>query len=581
MALATQCPYCHTCFRVANDQLKLHAGIVRCGSCQQTFNGIAQLLSPEQTQDLMDGKTPIPKEEKRPIPQETSATPADLVSTHSASTTDTKTEITSPAPKSEPLLESKANTVASNINTNASANEEAHKSAPPISERNAENAESSRLENIPTERKVEEAIEVKAAAISVAKSADTTSIERTPTPANPVLANPAPVSPAPQVWQARPTKNEAPVDSNINHVNNVSNLPSASIPAEVKTDITATGSHVDLDFEIDPPASTSPSFSSFDLDFEIDLPTPPKASTKPSSNDFDFEVEEPTKLVIDRVEKIEETQPAAIAAVASATHTNQEPNFSTDEFLALKEASAQRIAGKNPEPILNSEPVSIPDELDKLDATLDSTLEANLGTTLGATLGAKSEETSDAQLDALNDSTADDKPNFILHAERLEKRKRWRLLSYLLCFILCITALAQATYFFRNDIVAHYPSSKPHLQKACVLLHCSIQMPAQKEAFIFLADELITLSEEKKLFQLAVQLQNNSSTVQQWPHLLLTLNDQQGKPLLKRTFTPKEYLSDTKELQQGFAARTDIAIKLHFELKTINASNYRVEVIYL
>ena len=46
MALATQCPHCQTTFRVANDQLKLHGGLVRCGSCQQTFNGIEHLLGP-------------------------------------------------------------------------------------------------------------------------------------------------------------------------------------------------------------------------------------------------------------------------------------------------------------------------------------------------------------------------------------------------------------------------------------------------------------------------------------------------------------------------------------------------------
>ncbi len=46
MLLATQCPHCFTSFRVANDQLKLHAGLVRCGACQQTFNGIEYLLAP-------------------------------------------------------------------------------------------------------------------------------------------------------------------------------------------------------------------------------------------------------------------------------------------------------------------------------------------------------------------------------------------------------------------------------------------------------------------------------------------------------------------------------------------------------
>ncbi|MDE2430358.1 MAG: zinc-ribbon domain-containing protein [Burkholderiales bacterium] len=44
MALATRCPHCQTIFKVANDQLKLHAGLVRCGACQQTFNGVEHLV---------------------------------------------------------------------------------------------------------------------------------------------------------------------------------------------------------------------------------------------------------------------------------------------------------------------------------------------------------------------------------------------------------------------------------------------------------------------------------------------------------------------------------------------------------
>ena len=43
MALATQCPHCQTTFRVAHDQLKLRAGLVRCGSCQEIFNGVEHL----------------------------------------------------------------------------------------------------------------------------------------------------------------------------------------------------------------------------------------------------------------------------------------------------------------------------------------------------------------------------------------------------------------------------------------------------------------------------------------------------------------------------------------------------------
>src|SRR5471032_1771023 len=46
MALATKCPHCNTIFRVAHDQLKLRVGIVRCGSCNEVFDGNAALLEP-------------------------------------------------------------------------------------------------------------------------------------------------------------------------------------------------------------------------------------------------------------------------------------------------------------------------------------------------------------------------------------------------------------------------------------------------------------------------------------------------------------------------------------------------------
>lgn len=46
MALATKCPHCNTIFRVAHDQLKLRGGIVRCGACNEVFDGNAALLEP-------------------------------------------------------------------------------------------------------------------------------------------------------------------------------------------------------------------------------------------------------------------------------------------------------------------------------------------------------------------------------------------------------------------------------------------------------------------------------------------------------------------------------------------------------
>lgn len=66
MALATRCPHCQTTFRVAHDQLKLRAGLVRCGACKEIFNGVENLLpvgTPLQPAGLQGStSTPAPED---------------------------------------------------------------------------------------------------------------------------------------------------------------------------------------------------------------------------------------------------------------------------------------------------------------------------------------------------------------------------------------------------------------------------------------------------------------------------------------------------------------------------------------
>jgi len=60
MALATQCPFCQTTFRVAQDQLKLRGGLVRCGTCKEVFNGNDHLVAPEIARQLVITPTAAP-----------------------------------------------------------------------------------------------------------------------------------------------------------------------------------------------------------------------------------------------------------------------------------------------------------------------------------------------------------------------------------------------------------------------------------------------------------------------------------------------------------------------------------------
>ncbi|MBI5436594.1 MAG: zinc-ribbon domain-containing protein [Nitrosomonadales bacterium] len=67
MSTSTQCPQCHTRFKVSQEQLDAHQGMVRCGRCQAVFNA-AEHLQDDQPSPQLD--LPIAPEETRQTPAE-------------------------------------------------------------------------------------------------------------------------------------------------------------------------------------------------------------------------------------------------------------------------------------------------------------------------------------------------------------------------------------------------------------------------------------------------------------------------------------------------------------------------------
>jgi predicted Zn finger-like uncharacterized protein len=52
MTLATRCPRCGTVYRLVADQLQLHHGLVRCGHCQEIFDGTKYAVAPPVLTDV-------------------------------------------------------------------------------------------------------------------------------------------------------------------------------------------------------------------------------------------------------------------------------------------------------------------------------------------------------------------------------------------------------------------------------------------------------------------------------------------------------------------------------------------------
>jgi len=70
MSLITKCPACNTMFRVVPDQLRISGGWVRCGNCDEVFDGNAQLQPTEAPANLLRvPSAPEPQPEPKPKPE--------------------------------------------------------------------------------------------------------------------------------------------------------------------------------------------------------------------------------------------------------------------------------------------------------------------------------------------------------------------------------------------------------------------------------------------------------------------------------------------------------------------------------
>ncbi|WP_295748022.1 DUF3426 domain-containing protein [Undibacterium sp.] len=419
MALATQCPYCHTAFRVANDQLKLHAGLVRCGACQQTFNGIEHLLSPGQATVALVAPPVVPAN------AEAATQVAPAVAQAVATTPATVTSSAAP-------------TVSVSTQTNA-----------------AHLASASALEFDMGEFELNKQAELAA---------------------------------------------ELEVDAE----------------AAAKPDAEASSSHeLALDAEV------------HDLELEI-------RSTLMNQEDADWSINTDPKSE----SEFELASAAAITEQArnESALERKEPHFTSDE----SEQSADNE--------------STSDELNP-DSANDN--------------------------DNNDDENHLEKPDFVVKAEKQKNRSRAiRYLMLFFSFLLLLSLLAQSTYSARDMIAAWFPQTKPTLQKLCVTLHCQIALPSQIDMITIESNELEALETGSKVFSLALQLQNKSSTLQNWPMLELILNDAKGKVLVQKAFPPSEYLSNKEDISKGFGAGSEQTVKLFFESTAGKASAYHVGVFY-
>lgn len=186
------------------------------------------------------------------------------------------------------------------------------------------------------------------------------------------------------------------------------------------------------------------------------------------------------------------------------------------------------------------------------------------------------------QLSAADDSEDDaELPGFVKRVERRERAKRvLKVIMMILAGVMVPVLLLQSLYYWRNPLAEALPPLRPMLNGMCVALHCNVGLPAEIDRLSLEANELQVVPPNQNVYALTVVMRNRGPGAQAWPHLELTLNNDDEKAVVRRVFRPRDYLADARQIDRGIAADSEQQIKLNFELKDALVSGYRVYLFY-
>lgn len=164
----------------------------------------------------------------------------------------------------------------------------------------------------------------------------------------------------------------------------------------------------------------------------------------------------------------------------------------------------------------------------------------------------------------------------IITHERRPRRWAWLLAVG----VLCLAALLQGTYYLRDQIAITFPQLKPFLEQACAQINCTISLPQHIELITIDDSDMHEDENYAGLIQLSSTLINKATFNQAYPNLELTLTNTDDEAILRKVFTPHEYLPAGKDVSLGFTAGEEIKIKLPITTQNTPVAGYRLYVTY-
>jgi predicted Zn finger-like uncharacterized protein len=159
---------------------------------------------------------------------------------------------------------------------------------------------------------------------------------------------------------------------------------------------------------------------------------------------------------------------------------------------------------------------------------------------------------------------------------RIRPSRLWWLASA----IAVLALAAQGAYRYRGDLALILPQAKPLIQQICLELGCEVPLPRRAELLGIETSDLQADGASHKVMVFSATLRNRAAFVQALPALELALTNAQDQTIARRVLMPQQYVPRGTRMDAGFAAGSELQIRLYIEATELKAAGYRVYLFY-
>ena len=159
-------------------------------------------------------------------------------------------------------------------------------------------------------------------------------------------------------------------------------------------------------------------------------------------------------------------------------------------------------------------------------------------------------------------------------------RRSWSLAFGVALLLLGLAA--QSAYWYRSEIAAQFPESRPYLARACVTLKCDIKLPRLPKQLAIESSDLQADGRRENLIVLNAVLRNQAQFAQEFPSLELTLTDERDEAVARRVLTPADYFAGVpaQQIAHGIGAGADAPLRVYFDTGGQRAVGYRMYLFF-